>query len=87
MKKLVTAALFSALFSVSAMAGEATVLTGKSLDQVTAGVFQQNNNSTWQSATAVAIGGCNFAFCGKKSGNATAIASNVNVTEQENEVD
>jgi hypothetical protein len=83
MKKLVTAALFSALFSVSAMAGEATVLTGKSLDQVTAGVFQQNNNATSQTATAVAVGGCAFSFC-YKSGNAVAIAANINVTKQKN---
>jgi hypothetical protein len=83
MKKLVTAALFSALFSVSAMAGEATVLTGKSLDQVTAGrVFQSNFNNTWQNATAVAIGGCSY-FC-YESGNATAVAANINVTEQKN---
>jgi hypothetical protein len=84
MKKLVATVLFGTLFSVSAMAGEATVLTGKALDQVTAGfTFQRNWNYTNQNATAVAIGGCSF-FC-NKSGNASAVASNVNVTKQEND--
>jgi hypothetical protein len=84
MKKLVAATLFSALFSVSAMAGEATVLTSKAMDEVTAG-FRVNYNNTSQTAVALAYGGCNYAFCGKKSGNAVAIAANINVTSQEND--
>ena len=85
MKKLVIATFAAAAMATSAMAAEP--LTTAQLDQVTATGFQSNFNQTWQSATAVAVGGCNLAVCvsGKGgNGNAVAIAENKNRTRQSN---
>jgi hypothetical protein len=82
MRKLLIGAALCSLFAVPGFAGEPTKLTSAEMDKVTAGrtaacvvaaCFQIN--ATDQDATAVAIGGV--------FGDTTAVASNVNVTDQE----
>jgi hypothetical protein len=89
MKRLLIGAAFCALFAAP-VAAEPVKLTSTQMDGLSAGacVFaickQTQSNWTWQNATAVAVGGAAFS---NFSGNATAVATNVNETEQEQEID
>jgi hypothetical protein len=89
MKKLLIGAAFCALFAAPVTA-EPVKLSLSQMDGLSAGACfvaictQRNFNLTSQNATAVAIGGAALSFL---SGNATAVATNVNETEQENEID
>jgi hypothetical protein len=93
MRKLLIGAALGALFAVPAVAAdpaavapatEPITLTLTQMDGVTAAgdrcKFCSNSNFTWQSANAVAVGGSSK--FSKFSGNATAIATNVNNTKQ-----
>jgi hypothetical protein len=92
MKKLLVGAALCALFAAPALSAEPSQVTTEpirlnltQMDGVSAGAcefgFCSQFNSTWQSATAVAVGGSSFfsAF----SSNAAAAATNVNETKQE----
>jgi hypothetical protein len=88
MKKLLIGAAFCALFAAPALAEEPATtepmkLTLTQMDGVTAAgcFFCSNTNVTWQSATAVAVGGSSF--FSSLSSNAVAVAVNENETEQE----
>jgi hypothetical protein len=83
MKKLLIGAALCALFAVPGFAGEPAKLTSAQMDVVTAGcdfAICTQINSTWQNATAVAVGGSS-AFSAFSS-NAAASASNKNKTVQ-----
>jgi hypothetical protein len=89
MKKLLLGAAFCALFAAP-VAAEPVKLSLSQMDGLSAGACflgfckQRNFNLTSQNATAVAIGGAAFS---NFSGNATAVATNINETDQENEID
>ena len=94
MKRLLIGAALCSIVAAPALAGEPakvtepTKLTSAQMDVVTAGcafAICTQINSTWQNATAVAVGGSSFlsAF----SSNAAASAENENETEQEQGTD
>lgn len=89
MRKLLIGAAFCTLFAAPVSA-EPMKLSLTQMEGLSAGACafafcnQSQFNSTWQNATAVAIGGAAFSAF---SGNATAVATNVNETKQEQEID
>jgi opacity protein-like surface antigen len=89
MKKLLIGAALCALFAAPAFAGDPVQLSSSQMDQVTAGSYgyggyrhksccqQSNYNNTYQKAVAIAN---SYAYWG----GATAVATNVNSTDQSN---
>lgn len=90
MRKLLIGTALCALCAAPALADEPAKVSTEpvklslsQMDKLTAGGWGFINQSSWvsQTATAVAIGG--HSFFSAFSSNATAVATNVNETEQE----